>query len=46
MPTELVTRAQFALMIERAFENYTGKKYDMHLRKHRILISVTMMKKQ
>ena len=27
MPSEKVTRAQFALMLERAFENYTGKKY-------------------
>jgi len=27
MPSEKVTRAQFALMLERAYENYTGKKY-------------------
>ena len=26
-PSEKVTRAQFALMLERAFENYTGEKY-------------------
>ncbi|MCG7336475.1 5'-nucleotidase C-terminal domain-containing protein [Sporosarcina sp. ACRSM] len=27
MPSEKVTRAQFALMLERAFENYTGETY-------------------
>ena len=27
MPSEKVTRAQFALMMQRAFENYTGKEY-------------------
>ena len=29
MPTELITRAQFALMIERAFEQYTGEKVEV-----------------
>ncbi|KAA0966856.1 multifunctional 2',3'-cyclic-nucleotide 2'-phosphodiesterase/5'-nucleotidase/3'-nucleotidase [Sporosarcina sp. ANT_H38] len=27
MPSQKVTRAQFALMLERAYENYTGTKY-------------------
>ncbi|WP_255551371.1 5'-nucleotidase C-terminal domain-containing protein [Sporosarcina sp. E16_8] len=27
LPSEKVTRAQFALMLERAYEKYTGKKY-------------------
>ncbi len=45
MPSEKVTRAQFALMLERAYENYTGKN-TQQLQKHLMQISVTMMRKQ